>query len=115
MPYEFQHCHYTAHLDNPDLPDKLALFKVIKDGDLVAVIRKPVPEALIATMKALTGTEYRDSTMNHRVDCRVADDDLKAAIAKYLPKEWKFDYFADAAWTWKDNGTYQTMPWPAQV
>ena len=34
MPYEFQHCHYTAHLDNPDLPDKLALFKVIKDGDL---------------------------------------------------------------------------------
>jgi hypothetical protein len=103
MPYEFEQCRYTRQFNDPDRPDSLALFKVLKDGALVAVIRPPVPEAVAALLG------LRDSTVHHRVDCRVANDELKGVITRTLPDR-TFEYFADPAWRWNDNGTYEA-PW----
>jgi hypothetical protein len=114
MPFEFEHIHYRDLQDNPEVLDKQACFKVLRDGVLVAVIRSPVPVELIEAMKMLTGSTPRDSTVNYRVDCRVAADDMKAAISAYLPDK-TFDYFENPTWTWKDDAGHEAMPWKGKV
>ena len=109
MSYTFKHCHYRAEDSDADT---LALIKIYKDDELVAVVREPVPEALVSAWERLTGQRPLDSTTEHRVDCRNADADLRASIEQHLPNR-TFAYFENPVWEWHDNGTYEEMPWSA--
>jgi hypothetical protein len=79
------------------------------DGQtLEAVVRPPVSEMALGVAQGLLGVQFRDSTSKYRVDCRVADDALKTAIAGHVPGV-AFEYHEDLAWTWRDNGTYHEV------
>ena len=99
MTYRITHCQYHR-LDPAKVPEP-ALFFVYKDEHRMAVVREPCGVPLI-------GEPVADA--NYRVDCRTADDELKALLRKYFPGR-TFAYFEDASWTWRDNGTYEEMPW----
>jgi hypothetical protein len=98
-PYEIRHCHYHR-LDSAKVPEP-ALFKVYRAGAFVAVVREPFSEPL---------ANEPVPNRNYRVDCREAPDDLRAFVADRFPGR-TFAYFADPGWKWRDNGTYEEMPW----
>ncbi|HEY5241829.1 MAG TPA: hypothetical protein VIJ22_10200, partial [Polyangiaceae bacterium] len=90
----------------PEVTDTLAIFKVYEDGKLVAVIREPMDAGLKEMFEGLLDRPIKDSTARYRVDCLSARQELKDFISKYLPTR-TFEYHADPAWTWNDNGTYE--------
>jgi hypothetical protein len=103
MAFEIKHYHYTGLPE--DIVHTLALFKVFKDGALVAVIREPEDFALI-------GEPIPNK--NYRVDCCDADDELEQFIQEYFPGK-TFAYFRNGSkWHWRDNGTYEEMPWSVE-
>lgn len=104
MTYEIKHYHYHRLMNDPEIPDTIAIFKVFKRGalDVEAVVR-----------------EVRDRAANDppgdlRVDCRSVDDGLRQALTEYFPGR-ELGYCPDPAWSWSDNGTYEEMPWSGKV
>jgi hypothetical protein len=91
--FKIEHHHYHR-LDPVTFPEP-ALFKVNKAGALEAVVRDESPE-------------------QYRVDCVVADAELKGFLAGYFPGR-TFAYFENTAWSWRDNGTHEAMPWETVV
>jgi hypothetical protein len=112
MTYEIKHCHY--HRLDPATHPRPALFEVYENGALVAVVREPIQAELKAAFESLFGKAYADSTENYRVDCCQAGQPLRAVIAGYFPGR-QFEWHEDPGWVWRDNGTYEEMPWQVAI
>jgi hypothetical protein len=108
MGFKIKSCHY--HRLPPEVTNTLAIFKVYEDGKLVAVIKEPMDETVKAAFEGLLGRPIKDSAARYRIDCFSASEELKAVVSKLLPTR-TFEYHADPAWAWHDNGTYEEMPW----
>jgi hypothetical protein len=78
-----------------------SFWKIYQGDDLVAVVRPPIPPTARALGLCDLLPSGRPGGITYRVDCRQADDELRAAVAQLLPEQ-PVTYFPDSTWVWRD-------------
>jgi hypothetical protein len=102
MPFRTEHHQYNMQIAEPGkYPDVVAPFKVFEGDRLMAVVRQCDHD--IIDIPEERGFDFR-------VDCHAASKELRAYVDAYFPN-FKVVYLEHGTWTWKDNGTYEKMPW----
>lgn len=99
--FRLEYCHYNHQIREPEKFPGVALFKVFTGEQLCAVVREIRSETDLP--------EERGADL--RVECHEDSGALRTFLDGAFPGR-ELRYFAQGAgWQWRDNGTYETMPW----